>query len=121
MERKEFIKRSIMAVTTVPFIGLVSNCGGDDPTPAMPSEPNCIENGTTAAIGSNHGHTLSIPKSMIENGGPASFQIQGDSGHGHTVIINADQMAQLQRNERITIESTVGNGHVHSLSIGCRS
>lgn len=119
MNRKEFLKRSIMAIGAgLPLMSVVQSCGSDDSsTPA--SDPDCLENGTNVSIGSNHGHELTVSRSDVEAGLERTYQIDGTSGHGHTVTIGEADFLELQQNQSVTVTSGEGNGHTHSVRVSC--
>ncbi len=119
MKRIEFIKRlSTVMVVGVPLITIATSCSNDD-DPAPGVMPNCLENGTTAGIGSNHGHTLSVSKADVESGVEKTYSIQGDSGHNHDVTVSEANFTSLMNNQSITTTSTNDSGHTHSVTISC--
>ncbi len=124
MDRKEFIQKAVGAmVVTLPMYGLVScsssddGGGNQDPTPG--GEANCSENGTKSAIGTNHGHTLTVSKSDVTSAVEKTYSIQGSSGHDHLVTISASNFADLKNNKAISVTSTSGDGHTHSVNVSC--
>ncbi|MEP1096965.1 MAG: hypothetical protein ABJG78_17740 [Cyclobacteriaceae bacterium] len=134
MKRKEFIKRSAFAMAAgLPFAMIIQSCGSDDSADPEEEEEeekdddggstgstaNCLENGTTVDIGSNHGHSLTVSKSDVESASTKTYSIQGGSGHNHQVTISSSNFQQLQQNKSITVNSNSGGGHTHSVSVSC--
>jgi hypothetical protein len=81
--------------------------------------PNCEMNGTSVAIGSNHGHTLVVSKEDVAAGVDKSYDITGTSDHPHTVMITAAQFAMLEQNTSITTVSSTDDLHSHSIKVSC--
>ncbi len=122
MKRKEFIKKSVFAVVAgVPLVTMMQSCGDDDDADMDGDEgmANCLENGTSTNIGSNHGHTLSVSKEDVTAGAEKTYSILGDSGHNHDVTITAADFTNLQQNQAITVTSSSGAGHTHSVTVSC--
>ena len=87
--RRSFFFKGLGAVAA--FLGLgryLTGCSSSSGNPT--SGGNCLANGTSVTIGSNHGHTLTITASNINNGvtaytlGPASTD-----NHTHTLTLSA--------------------------------
>lgn len=121
MNRKSFIKKATISMFAfVPFMSWIGCSSDDDNTPPPNgSGPDCLGNGTNTLIGSNHGHSITVPKVDVENGSEKIYNIQGSSGHSHTVTVTAADFAALQSNQSVTISSTQDSGHTHSVSISC--
>lgn len=119
-----------MKMTRRQFLGAmgaaaaVAACGGDDGggTPdSGPAGRNCAMNGTSATIGSNHGHTITVSASDVAAGADKTYDITGTSAHAHSVTVTAANFATLQSNANgsIMVTSTSGGGHTHSVTILC--
>lgn len=123
MDRKSFIQKSAGALIILPAVGLVgcssSDDGGNDPDPNPNPQANCLDNGTAVSIGANHGHTLMVSKSDVQSGTEKTYSIQGSSEHDHTVTLQASHFNSLKSNSSITITSTSGGGHTHSVTVSC--
>jgi len=87
------------------------NDGGDD--------PSCLDNGTSAAIEGNHGHTLSVSEEDVAAGVEKIYDIRGSSAHAHSVTVTAANFATLAGNNPVTVSSTSGAGHTHSVTVTC--
>jgi hypothetical protein len=122
MKRSKFIKQvSSLMLIGVPLIGITGSCSKNvDPTPRPPiNDANCLANGTSANIGTNHGHTLTVSKTDVENAAEKSYAIQGTASHNHEVIITAANFSALRNNQSIQVISTSSDGHTHSVSVSC--
>lgn len=86
---------------------------------APPAAGNCLQNGTTVAISSNHGHTMTVSKADVMAGVQKDYNIQGSSAHPHTVTVTAAMFAMLQQNMQVTVKSSTDNGHPHDVTIKC--
>ncbi len=136
MDRKEFLKRTMAATAMLPIAGSIVGCGDDsEPTPTGSGGSgggsgsggsgggggagDCLANGTNVSIGSNHGHNLTVSKEDVEAGTAKTYSIMGSSGHNHTVTITEGNFATLQSNSSITVESSSGDSHTHSVTVSC--
>ena len=123
MKRSEFIKKGLAAVALgLPLMVVVNSCStNSEPTPTPPSNDpkDCLTNGTTSSIGSNHGHSLTVSKADVSAATEKTYSIQGSSGHSHSVTITAVNFSELKNNQSIQVNSTSGSGHTHSVSVGC--
>ncbi len=120
MSRKEFLRT--LAGVGAGAIGatLLMGCGSDDDDGGMEpgDDPNCVSNGTSALIGSNHGHTINVTMADVSAGVDKTYDISGTS-HLHMVTITAAQFAMLAANTQVSLTSTTGTGHTHSVTITC--
>lgn len=75
----------------------------------------------TAEIGNNHNpgpHTLTVTLAEVEAGVEIQYDIQGQSGHPHTLVITAGDFATLQATGSVIVESSF-DGHSHSVTVTC--
>jgi hypothetical protein len=122
MNRKTFIEKSVgammVALPAYALIGCSSSDNGGDPNPNPNPNPDtdgeCLANGTNTAISANHGHNLTVSVADVTAGNEKSYSIQGSSGHDHMVTITGAQFSTLQDNNSVVLNSTSGDGHVHS-------
>lgn len=127
MDRKTFIQKTAGAVLiTIPaysLLGCSSSDNGPDNNPNPNPNPNptgnCLANGTRTTIGTNHGHTLVVSKEDVNAGVQKVYSIMGSSGHDHAVTLTAANFTSLKNNNGITVTSTAGDGHTHSVSVSC--
>lgn len=78
-------------------------------------------NGTTASIGDNHGHTLSVPRADVMAGTQKVYSIEGTADHAHNVTVTPTMFTMLQSNTAIMVNSATGgiDGHNHNITIMC--
>ena len=123
MKRNEFIKRSaLLATFGLPLISALSSCSTEEPvTPGttLPNTKDCLANGTNSIISSNHGHSIVVSKTDVENGVEKSYAIQSGASHNHDVIITAANFASLKNKTSIEVTSTSADAHSHSVSVSC--
>jgi hypothetical protein len=120
MNRKEFL-RSIAGVgAAAAGVAVLTACGGEDnATPDAPQGRNCNANGTNVTIGTNHGHTMTVPKDDVTAGAEKTYNIQGSSGHPHTVVVTAAMFTMLQNNTAVMATSSRDDMHDHTIMIVC--
>ena len=94
---------------------------GDAPSdaPAHDAPPMNTCSSTTAQIGTNHGHSASVPATDVAAGVEKTYDIQGTSGHPHTVTITAAMFAMLKAGQTVTATSSNDAGHTHSVTVRC--
>jgi len=131
MERKTFIQKTVgLLLIGIPAYSLIGCSSSDDgsgnpdpdslPDPdPLPEEANCLENGTTNAIGGNHGHTLAVSAADVNAGVAKTYSIMGSGTHNHSLTISADNFNSLQTNYSITVTSSNDDDHSHAVIISC--
>lgn len=93
-------------------------CGSDDDDPPG-GTANCATNGTVVSIGTNHGHTLVVTKEEVAAAAAKTYDITGSSPHAHSVTITANQFATLASTGTLTVMSTTGDAHSHTVNVVC--
>jgi hypothetical protein len=119
MTRKEFLRSIAGAGVGAAAVAAVAGCSDDGEGPADAPPPSCTMDGTSAEIANNHGHTMSVPKEDVVAGAEKTYQIQGTSGHPHTVVVTAAMFTMLQNNTRVMVTSSNDAGHTHVVTITC--
>lgn len=119
LTRKQFLSSmlGIAAGATLFACSSGDDGGGDDD--GSNQQGNCVANGTTVSIASNHGHSLTVSQAEVTAAVDKTYDIKGTSGHSHSVTITAALFAMLKANTAISITSGSGDGHTHQVSIGC--
>ena len=67
----------------------------------------------------NHGHVLNVSKTDVQNGAEKSYSIDGSASHDHTVVITASNFDLLKTNQSIQVDSSMGGGHSHAVTVSC--
>lgn len=118
--RRIFLKKLTASIFfTGPIVSILSCSNNDgDPIPSGGAK-DCLVNGTSSSISSNHGHDLAVPISDIEAGIPKDYNIGGSAGHDHTVSVSTDNFSQLKSNNSISVTSSSGDGHTHQVTVSC--
>jgi hypothetical protein len=82
---------------------------------------SCTMNGTVPTIGTNHGHAfaMAVTKEDVIAGVNKTYNIQGTSGHPHTVTVTAAMFTMLQQNMQVTVKSSFDASHDHDVTIRC--
>jgi hypothetical protein len=126
MSRQQFLRT--LAGIGVGTLGasLLIACGSveddmvdDDMEP--PGTPSCVANGSSVTIGTNHGHALTVAMADVSAGAEKTYDITGTSLHAHSVTVTAAQFAMLAAggSASITVVSTTGANHTHSVMVTC--
>lgn len=113
---------------------LAAACGGDDgdspPIDAAPADGSGPDGAATvdappsacspsATIGTNHGHTLTVPAADVTAAQPRTYDITGSSPHAHSVSLTAAHFAMLAQGMTVTVNSSSGAAHIHAVTIRC--
>lgn len=110
--RREFTLESALALLAGVTI-TISGCGDDDsPAPTAPGPTT----DKPASISTNHGHAATITGAQISAGGALSLNITGMATHPHTVAVSAGELGAIGAGQRVNIQSTIDNGHSHTVS-----
>ena len=91
----------------------------DGSTPPPVDAPPMACASATGAIGSNHGHAITLSPADVAGTTDRTYAIKGSSPHPHTVVITAAQFAMLRATGTVTVMSTVDAGHAHSVIVTC--
>jgi hypothetical protein len=120
ISRREFTLAAAMAVLSGVAIS-VAGCGGSDS--GSPASPTQTTSGTTSAggdrngaISANHGHTAVVAAAQLGASGGISLNIQGSSGHPHTVALSGAELSAIAANQRVSKESSNDAGHTHTVT-----
>jgi len=117
MNRQEFLRSIVGLGLGAGALAACSDDSGGKDAPA--STGNCLAHGTNVNIGTNHGHTLMVSVADLNAGVDKTYDISGTAGHAHSVTITAAQFATLKANTSISLVSSVGSAHTHSVTVGC--
>lgn len=113
--RKQFLG----AIVTGAAFGALAACGGDDDGGGGDIDAPPGTCALTETIGSNHGHTLTVSRDDVTLAAERTYDIQGSSQHAHSVTLTAAHFAMLAANQSVTVQSTSGGGHTHSVTVTC--
>jgi len=119
MDRKSFIRKLMGSMlVSIPIYSILS-CSDSEIDPIPTPDKNCLMNGAVGSISSNHGHSLIVSNTDVDLGIAKQYNIQGSSSHNHMVTVTDSDFASLKINQQISITSTSGDGHIHSVTISC--
>ena len=122
MKRRDFIQVLGGALLGGAAVSAIAGCGDDGSTaPAVDATQGggCANNGATGTVGTNHGHALTVSASDVTAGVEKTLSITGASSHDHDVTLTAANMTTLQGGGMVTVDSTSGGGHTHSVTVVC--
>jgi hypothetical protein len=119
LTRRDFTLAAAMAILSGVAIS-VSGCGGSNSSssPASPSPASSTPTGSdkTGAISSNHGHSAVIASAQLGASGGITLNIQGSSGHNHTVALTGADLSAIAGNQRVAKESSNDASHTHTVT-----
>lgn len=129
MNRKQFLRSLAGLGVGALAVGCSNSDGSPEPVdapPAMPDAPmmnpeagmtTCAS--TTTTIGTNHGHVGMVPAADVMAGVQKTYNIQGASGHPHTVTITAAMFTMLKAGTSVMATSSNDAGHTHAVTVMC--
>ena len=103
---------------SMPIYSILS-CSDSEIDPIPIPDKNCLMNGAVGSISSNHGHSLTVSNTDVDLGIEKQYSIEGSATHSHMVTVTGSDFASLKINQQISIASTSGDGHNHSVTISC--
>lgn len=114
LTRRQFLGTAVIGAAA-------AACGGGDDGGGGGTTKDCVVNGTTATIGSNHGHAITVSMADVMAGVDKTYDITGTSAHMHSVTVTAANFASLMNNPdtSVMVTSTSGNSHTHTVTILC--
>jgi hypothetical protein len=62
---------------------------------------------------------LNVPAADLDSTVDKVYDIQGSSGHTHTVLLTVANLRQLKDGVAVTVESSVGSSHSHTVTTRC--
>jgi hypothetical protein len=80
---------------------------------------SCVNSDPTAEITENHGHAVAISSDHVVAETPGNYGIGGSVKHEHMIRVNKSEMAELERDESVTIRSTLARAHSHDVALQC--
>ncbi len=141
MTRKQFLQSALGLCAATLGLTVLSSCGTPPPQPdggiggapgGTGSNPGsgsgsgsstptarCAQDGTSVAIGTNHGHIMVVSKDEVAAAVDTTYHIQGTSDHDHTVLLTAADYMQLQQDQAIMTTSSFDADHSHAIMVAC--
>lgn len=81
---------------------------------AVTPTPTVSDN--VGVVGTNHGHAVTITKAQLTAAGALTLDIQGTSGHAHSVTLSATEVTSIKNGTKVSKDSSTGAGHIHTVS-----
>lgn len=122
MNRRSFLGNLALGTAAVtPAIALfsrVSKAQTVPPADACPPPVVCpAPLKVQLEILNNHGHAGVISYESVIIGNGLTLDIQGASGHPHTLILTEEDLAVLRKTLTVDVKSSVDFGHAHMVRI----
>ena len=120
MNRRIFLNNLAIGATTLAFFTKIAHAQTVPPTNPIPLDPSAqavIPVSITLDISNNHGHNGFISNESVIIGDQLTIDIQGDSGHPHTIILTEDDLAVLRKQLVVDVKSSVDAKHSHMVRI----
>ena len=121
MNRRSFINNLALGTASVALFSRVSNA---QTVPTDPTTPQCPPPvvcppplSVKIEILNNHGHDGIITYESVIIGDTLNLNIQGKSGHGHTLILSEEELTLLRKNLTVDVKSSVDFNHAHMVRI----
>jgi hypothetical protein len=124
LTRKQFLNSMFGVVAGAAGAALLVSCADDDDGGDPGPDANggaCTTSAASVNIGTNHGHALTVSAADVAAGNEKAYNIQGTSGHPHTVTVTAAMFTMLKNNTPVTVTSTTNGtpAHPHTVTITC--
>jgi hypothetical protein len=127
LDRKDFLRTALVMAGAGFGLTRIASCGGgDSPGGGTGSAGTggaltnaCETHAPQDTISANHGHVLTVSQADAAAGQLKSYSIQGTSTHDHTVTVSSGNFATLNAGQMVTITSSTGNNHTHTVTIRC--
>lgn len=107
-----------MLVSFLIFSGCNKGLPGQN-GPNKTSGGDCERFGASGTVEGNHGHVLNISADDVLISQAKTYDITGTAGHTHTVDVTIDSFNRLALKTPVTITSSVGGAHTHSVLVQC--
>lgn len=135
MNRQQFLRSLVGLGAGALVIGCSKSDGADEPVIDAPAQPvdarppdapmmnpeagmsTCAS--TMSVIAANHGHAAAVPGADVAAGVEKMYNIQGASGHPHTITITAAMFTMLKAGTPVTVTSSNVAGHTHDVTVTC--
>jgi len=105
--------RKLLLVCLLAPLSLAPICNGGETC-------DCFEYGGIASeITGNHGHDLEVPAADFTDPVDGTYDITGTADHSHEVTFTGEQLETVSGLNSATVESTVGAGHTHMVTLDC--
>ena len=115
MTRRAFTTTAIKVLFAGVVITISEACGGSD-SPTAPSGGGSSAGDVNGSVSANHGHTATITRAQLNEGGTVALNIRGNADHPHTVQLSAGQVTQIASGTRVQVESTSEQAHTHTVT-----
>ncbi len=113
LSRRSAILQSLGAIGTL----VAAKTSFAQTPPICPPVPPNLVKVVESEISKNHGHDFLIELSDLVKAGGQVLDIQGDSGHPHTIIVSNDQIIALMKGENVVIISSKDASHTHQVTL----
>lgn len=114
--RREFTADAIKAMLAGVVITITEGCGGGGSSnPTSPSGGGGSAGDVNGSVSANHGHTATVTRVQLSEGGAVSLDIRGSADHSHTVGLSGAQVTQIASGGRVSVESTSEQAHTHTV------
>jgi hypothetical protein len=114
--RRRFTLASAMAILAGVSVS-VTGCGGGGSAETGPSDTG--DGRVSGSITGNHGHAAVITAAQL-SAGTLSLDIQGAATHAHMVQLGTSELAGIGAGQTVSVESTDGDGHRHTVTFSRR-
>lgn len=100
-----------------------TDAGSDDASAGDAGSDGSVASCSTVStiIGTNHGHTLTVPAADVAAGVDKSYTLTANGTHSHTLLVTAAEFATLATGASVIKDSapTPFPGHEHTVTLMC--
>ena len=112
MDRRAFLINAGLVSAWAGVSVVLHGCGDDDDPVAPPLGTGDV----AGAIGSNHGHSVTIISAVISAGDAVTLTLSQANGHTHSVALSAVQVGEIGTGNKVTATSSSDDGHTHPVT-----
>ena len=116
IQRRAFTTAAIKVLFAGVVITITEACGGGSESPTAPSGGGSPSGDVNGSVSANHGHTATVTRAQLTEGGTVALDIRGAADHPHTVQLSAGQVTQIAAGSRVQVESTSEQAHTHTVT-----
>jgi hypothetical protein len=109
MDRRTFLTEAAVLAALSGVTIRITGCSEDSSPTGGGGNPDVVQ----GVVGTNHGHTVEISRTVINAGQAVTLQLTTGDGHIHSVSLTAQQVADIGQGLRVQENSTEDGAFPH--------